>query len=233
MKRIKKIAQYGALALLAGQLTACETIGIGNKDSDAKDPATTVSERVDNAIEKATITASKDGSTTANLIALERQYKRNSANPKHALAYARGLRQNNFLKRAAMVLSPFADSANGPEGIKTEMSMIELGLGNYNTAEKYAQAAIVDNPEDYQAYQNLGIALDAKKMHTEAERAFRKGLQHWQGNPTTIMNNLALNLATQGFIDEAVEILERAKDLSPNRIEIERNLRIIRTLNER
>ncbi len=47
------------------------------------------------------------------------------------------------------------------------------------------------------------------------------------------MNNLALNLATQGFIDEAIEVLERAKALSPDRIEIERNLRIIRTLNER
>ena len=37
----------------------------------------------------------------------------------------------------------------------------------------------------------------------------------------------------QGFVDEAIEILEQAKSLSPDRIEIERNLRIIRTLNER
>ena len=47
------------------------------------------------------------------------------------------------------------------------------------------------------------------------------------------MNNLALNLATQGFVDEAIEILERAQKISPDRIELERNLRIIRTLNER
>ena len=91
----------------------------------------------------------------------------------------------------------------------------------------------MQNPQDYLAYQNLGIALDAKEMHPEAERAFRKGLEHWKGDPTTIMNNLALNLATQGFIDEAIEVLERAQALSPDRIEIERNLRIIRTLNER
>ncbi len=113
------------------------------------------------------------------------------------------------------------------------MSMIQLGLGNYEFAENHAKEAIIQHPEDYQAYQNLGIALDAKEMHTEAERAFRKGLEYWKGDPTTIMNNLALNLATQGFIDEAIEVLERAKALSPDRIEIERNLRIIRTLNER
>ena len=226
MITIRKLSRYAVMAIAAMQLAACGTTA-------KTDPDTDVSERVDTALEKAAIIASKDGTSSANLLALERQYKRNSNDPALALAYARGLRQAHFLKRAAMVLAPFADGENGLAGIKTELSMIELGLGNYSTAERYAKDAIIDNPEDYQAYQNLGIALDAKKMHTEAERAFRKGLEHWQGNPTTIMNNLALNLATQGFIDEAVEILERAKALSPNRIEIERNLRIIRTLNER
>ena len=113
------------------------------------------------------------------------------------------------------------------------MSMIALGLGNYDLAEKYAKEAVIQDPTDHFAFQNLGIALDAKEMHPEAERAFRKALENWEGDPTTIMNNLALNLATQGFIDEAIEILEKAKALSPDRIEIERNLRIIRTLNER
>ncbi len=228
---MKKIRHYVVLTIAVGQLTACQTTNFFGTPTAEK--PSNVSQRIDTAIEKAAIDASQKGSMTGALIALEKQYKRNSDDPATALAYARGLRQANHLNRASMVLSNFAQTEETYPGIKTEMSMIELGLGNYNSAEKYAKEAVAQNPEDYHAYQNLGITLDAKEMHPEAERAFRKGLEHWQGNPTTIMNNLALNLATQGFIDEAIEILERAKSLSPDRIEIERNLRIIRTLNER
>lgn len=224
---MKTLSRYLVLVIAAGGLAACQTTGSTSVETSNK------GQRLDAAIEKAAITASMKGDQTATLIALEKQYKRNSENPHYALAYARGLRQANYLNRAALILEPFAQQQDAASGVKTEMSMIQLGIDNYDAAESYAKEAIIQNPEDYQAYQNLGIALDAKEMHTEAERAFRKGLEYWEGDPTTIMNNLALNLATQGFIDEAIEVLERAKALSPDRIEIERNLRIIRTLNER
>ncbi len=223
---MNKITHYLVIAVAASQLTACNTTLMETRP----ERTTTQAERIDTAIEKAAIAS---GSASASLLTLEKQYKRNAESPSYALAYAKGLRQSQFLNRAKMVLEPFAKEEPVAAGINTEMSMIALGLGNYNSAENYAQKSVLQNPEDYEAYQNLGIALDAKEMHPEAERAFRKGLEHWDGDPTTIMNNLALNLATQGFIDEAIEVLERAQALSPDRIEIERNLRIIRTLNER
>lgn len=226
---MKQLKHYIILAVAASTLGACQTVGT----SDERVYERSKEERMDAAIEKAAISASKGGSVGATLLALEKKYKRESDNPEVALNYAGVLRQAGYLNRAELVLKPFADDEHAIAGAKTEMSMIELGLGNYDAAEKYAQGAVLQDAEDYQAYQNLGIALDAKEMHVEAERAFRKGLEYWEGDPTTIMNNLALNLATQGFIDEAIEILERAKALSPDRIEIERNLRIIRTLNER
>ncbi len=225
---MKPYTKYLFLTVAALSLGACQT----TSDKNAG-PQTSKNERIDAAIEKAAITASGKGSTSATLIALEKQYKRNTDQPAYALSYAQGLRQAGFLNRAATVLSPFAKGEDAYDGVKTEMSMIALGLGDYDMAEKFAQQAIIQNPSDHFAYQNLGIALDAKEMHPEAERAFRKGLEHWQGDPTTVMNNLALNLATQGYIEEAIEVLEKAKALSPDRIEIERNLRIIRTLNER
>ncbi len=223
---MNNLKHYMILALAVGQLAACQTSNTNTVETKKSD----YTERLDAAIEKAAIAS---GSSTGALIALEKKYKRHSDNPQYALEYASGLRHTGHLQRASMILSPFAADKNSYAGIKTEMSMITLALGNYNSAEKYAKEAILQSPKDHLAYQNLGITLDAKEMHPEAERAFRKGLDNWQGNPTVIMNNLALNLATQGFIDEAVAILERAKALSPNRIEIERNLRIIRTLNER
>ena len=228
---MKKLFTYPLLLTATVALGACQTTGSDRK-AESK-PKISQEQRIDAAIEKAAITASKSGSTSATLLALEKQYKRNSSDPAYALAYAKGLRQVGHVKRAALVLEPFAKEENAIAGAKTEMSMIALGMSDYDMAEKYAQQAVIQNPSDHFAFQNLGIALDAKEMHPEAERAFRKGLEHWEGDPTTIMNNLALNLATQGFIDEAIEILERAKAISPDRIEIERNLRIIRTLNER
>ena len=225
-----------ALVLIVAMTGLSACLSTSDEQPDVSKPSGEMSERVDAALEKAVIKASKGSSAasmTANLIKLEKAYKRNSDDPNAALEYARGLRQATLYDRAFRILSPFEKTDAPHPGVNTEMSMIALGLGNYDSAEKHAQAAIVENPEDYEAYQNLGIALDAKEMHPEAERAFRKGLEHWKGNPTTIMNNLALNLATQGFVDEAVEVLERAQAISPDRIEIERNLRIIRTLNER
>lgn len=210
------------LAVAATQLAACQTTGTG---------APTTESRVDSAIQRAA-----DGSampTSAALANAERKYKKNSNDPVIALEYASALRKLNYQSRAQLVLAPFAKQDGAAAGVKTEMSAIELSLGNYDDAEDYAQQAILQNAEDYQAYQTLGIALDAKKMHPEAERAFRKGLEKWQGDPTPIMNNLALNLATQGFVDEAIEILLKAKTIAPDRIELERNLRIVRTMNER
>ncbi|MGH1402909.1 MAG: tetratricopeptide repeat protein [Alphaproteobacteria bacterium] len=225
-----KITHYLVLALLAGQMSACQTTGTDAPETSA---AQNKAQRIDAAIEKTAIRASKNGSVSANLLAVEKKYKRNASDPDAALAYAQSLRQANHLNRADIVLEPFTRDDTVYAGVNTEMSMIKLAMGDYDMAEKFAKDAILQDAADYEAYQNLGISLDAKEMHPEAERAFRKGLEHWQGDPTTIMNNLALNLATQGFIDEAVEVLERAKALSPNRIELERNLRIIRTLNER
>ena len=90
----------------------------------------------------------------------------------------------------------------------------------------------MQDSNDARAYHYLGIALDAQGKHPEAEKAFRKGLDMWQGDPTPIMNNLALNLSSQGYLDEASEILEKARAVSPNRLEVERNLRIITALRQ-
>ncbi|MDH5722042.1 MAG: tetratricopeptide repeat protein [Alphaproteobacteria bacterium] len=219
---MKKSAYIVLLASLALPITGCQTT------KSAHDVSAQAS--ADDAFARA---MAKSGGSNASLLMLEKKYKNDSQNATAALNYAHALRQASYLNRASLVLKPFADSEDPKAGVLNEMSMIELAMANYDSAENYAQKAVVQDPQDYTAYQNLGIALDAKEMHPEAERAFRKGLEHWKGDPTTIMNNLALNLATQGFIDEAIEVLERAQALSPDRIEIERNLRIIRTLNER
>ena len=60
------------------------------------------------------------------------------------------------------------------------------------------------------AYLAMGTAQDALGRHQDAEISFREGLENWQGDPAPIMNNLALNLASQGHLEESLALLKKA-----------------------
>ncbi len=216
----KTLLSLGACTLLAACQTAQDVEGQQLRSS-----------RIDSALERAALAASPGGASQS-IGYLEKIYKRNSGDVNAAMNYARALRETDYLNRAAIVLAPFANDANSPSAVKTEYAAIQLAQGNYIAAEEYAQIAILQDESDYKAYHYLGVALDAQAMHKKAERAFRKGLDHWQGDPTIIMNNLALNLASQGFLEEAIEILQKAQAVAPHRLEIERNLRIVTALQQ-
>lgn len=214
----------GAVATLA--LGACAT-SASDMDIARKNDRTG---RVEKALQNAVVDAAEKAGQP--LPALERDYKRNSKNPDTALAYAKALREDEQLNKAVIVLSPFARGKGATSPILSEFSAIQLAIGDYETAENFARKAILKDPNHFRAYQVLGIALDGRGYSKQAEVAFRKGLDLWQGDPTTMMNNLALNLVSQGQLDEASQILQRAAAAAPNRPEIERNLRIVTALQQ-
>ena len=220
------MAKSKILLLSASLLTlgACQTTNSNGSYDQAS--------KIDRVLQNAARTASARGDNEQEVAILENRYKRNSDDPYIATEYAGALREAEYLNRASIVLSPFARDTNAPAYVKNEYTKIQLALGNYSVAEDFAQQVIIQDEDNYEAFQNLGIALDAQGMQEQAERAYRKGLDYWEGDPTSIMNNLALNLATQGYVNEAVEILEKAKAIAPERVEVERNLRIVRTLQE-
>ena len=184
---------------------------------------------IDGAIERSVNYARTPSKSAAYL---ERAYKKNPDDEIAAVDYAGALRDAGHLERAELILEPFATAKGASSLVTSEYAAVQLADGNYEAAEKYAQKAVVADEANFKAFHRLGIALDAQGMHPEAERAYRKGLELWQGDPTTIMNNLALNLASQGYLDESVEILRKAKSVAPGRVEIERNLRIVTALQQ-
>lgn len=224
MKNIsfKTMLLLGASAL---SLSACGSTGAGQHSQNR-------TAKIDSVLDRAAQEAARGGHTEQSLSIMESRYKRNSGDVNTAIEYAAALRQMDYLNRASIVISPFARDENGSLDAKNEFAAIQLALGNFVVAEDFSKQVIVKDNTNAQAFQHLGIALDAQGMHEEGERAYRKALEHWEGDPTPIMNNLALNLATQGYVDEAAEILERAQAIAPNRLEVERNLRIVRTLQE-
>ncbi|MGQ0526930.1 MAG: hypothetical protein ACT4OY_02690 [Alphaproteobacteria bacterium] len=210
---------FSACILLAGCTTAKSTHDGSVASEDA-------------ALERAMRASGSRGGGNRSLSTLEKEYKRDSTDAFTATAYARGLRENDDLSRADLVLAPFANDAGSPAAAKTEFAAIQLAMGDNKAAQKYAAKALRQDPKNAKAYLYSGIALDAEGDHKQAEQSFRNALANWEGDPTPIMNNLALNLAAQEHLDEAIELLTKAKELAPDRIEVERNLRIVTALKQ-
>jgi Flp pilus assembly protein TadD len=217
----KKFMVMMAATAVALSLAACQTTNTAGQNR---------ADRIDAALER----ANGEAATPAESLAmLERAYKRDSDDPDTAIKYGRALREAGRSQRSAVVLAPFADDGKRFPAAKVEYAATQAALGNYESAEKYASAALAAQPDSGQANHILGIALDAQGKHQQSEAALRKALENWEGNPAPVLNNLGLNLASQGYIDEALETLRRALETAPNRTEIERNLRIVTALQPR
>ncbi len=239
MNKNNRLLTVSFPALLTGivglSLGACQPVttrtAYDNAGADIQDARKlTRAQKIDAALARAAEDGAEKGQSRANLASLERAYKSNSADPETVIRYARALRESDYLNRALIILAPLAGEEDAPSMIVSEYAAVNLGMGHYEEAEDFARKAILSNPDNYHAFHVLGIALDAMGHHQQAEVAFRRGLDNWEGDPTPIMNNLALNLASQGLLDEAVEILNRAAAAAPHRPEIERNMRIVKAL---
>lgn len=201
-------------------LSACQTTTAGSDDA-----------KINAALERVAKETSESGDTVESMAALEKLYKRDSENPEITARYAKSLRLNGRLNRAMMILRPFAeDDKLDNIDVSTEYAAISAAAGDYVETENYARRVVLQDPESGKGYHLLGIALDAQGKHEQAEKAFRKALDYWAGDPSPVLNNLGLNLASQGFFDEALEKLRQAAATSDGRDEIERNIRIISTL---
>ncbi len=219
----KKLLTTSLLLTAAVSLAACQTTTApGQYDREAK---------INAVMERAAANAKDRGQSEQNIVILEQLYKRNSSSPDAAMKYAHALRGEGYLNRAALVLKPFANDPDIKDASPViEYASILAAMGSYSEAEAMARKAVLLNPTSGKAYHVLGISLDAQGHHPQAQVAFEKGLDYWEGDPSPILNNMGLNLAAQGFLDEAIDTLRKALSTAPNRNEIERNLRIVSAL---
>jgi Flp pilus assembly protein TadD len=165
-----------------------------------------------------------------------------------ALVYAQLLRKAGRPEEAVNILSPFASIHNSYNDdnhghvvvfssdavVLNELAAAHIATGNFDAAEQLLTRVIGDPgsaPMHPDAYSLLGIVQDAHGDHRQAEQSFNKALEGWKGDPTPVMNNLALCLAAQGHFDQALDTLRRALVISPNdKQEIARNIALITDL---
>lgn len=235
-----KAGRFIALSAAALLLCACAA----SNDAHVGDP-------VDNlqgqraTTERRLATAAADamaaGKTQEALVSYEKLYQRDGRNPDIAVNYAQLLRRSGKPAEAARILAPFAegkrkDSARAPlPMLKNEYAAALIETGKFDKAQEMLRSVLEDPAQNEfhpDAGNLTGIALDAQGHHKEAEKMFRRALDGWKGDPTSVMNNLSLNLASQGMFDEALTTLRRAQLMAPHKTEIARNIQIVSDLRD-
>ena len=234
-----------ALLLIAAGCKATDTPLAGK----AIDSLTGKSAAAEERLSTAAVNAIAEGKADEALTLYARLYARNNegffnpdrAHQEIALNYAQLLRKTGKAQRALVVLAPFVETRSGAIKygadpiVLNEYAAGSIELGNLEKAEKILNS-VLENEDALNFHADacnlLGIVLDAQGGHKEAEQLFRKSLDSWKGDATSVMNNLAISLANQGLFDESLTTLNQALIISPDKQEIARNIQIVQDLRQ-
>lgn len=238
----KKIPAFLGLVALAA-LTACSA---SKSMMEPVDSMRGMKAATHQRLSTAAADAIAAGKTEEALALQASLYKQHPHDRGIALTYAQLLRKTGKPAEAVKVLTPFASFHSRSNDsnqvtiytsdavVLNELAAAHIATGNFDAAEKLLTRVLDDKsaaPLHADADSLMGIVLDARGDHKAAEQAFNRALQGWSGDPTPVMNNLALCLAAQGKFDDALDTLRRALVISPNdKQEIARNIALISDL---
>jgi Flp pilus assembly protein TadD len=229
-------AQRFLIAALAASslalLTACQTDNLLAKPVDSM---TGMHDAREARLNTAAATAIARGQTREALVKYAELHDAHKNDPLIAVNYAQLLRKTGDPAQAKKVLAPFMSDSASPM-VRNEYAAALIATGDFAEAEKTLNAVLEDSKDA--AYHNdardlMGISLDARGQHREAEQMFRLALDGWKGNPSSVMNNLGLCLASEGMFDESLDTLRRALILAPDKEEIAKNIQIVTDLRAR
>ncbi len=154
------------------------------------------------------------GEMRDDLSNIESKFQLNKGDALIAARYGKALREAGKNREAKSILSPLSDNKEVGTMVNTELSAVYMADGNFSKSEFAARKAIKQDGANYRAWRNLGNSLDAQEKYVEGEAAFRRSMDIWTGDDKVpVMNNLALNLAAQGYTDRALTLLYQAQIL--------------------
>ena len=213
-------------------LSGCESQGSVGKALDSMSGNKTLAQK---RLTTAAAEAIAGGRADEAVLFYEKLYLKKTHDADVALNYAQSLRKTGNSQRAVMVLAPFIEkkSRKFDPIMAIEYASASVEVGHYDQAMTVTEIILADlkSLDLHPTAHNIqGIVLDSRDQHKEAEAAYRTALDGWQGDATSVMNNLALCLVSQGLFDEALTTLRQAQVTSPNRPEIARNIEIVSDL---
>ncbi len=190
--------------------------------------------RYETAVESRQIITAENAQEAVSLY--ERLYARNSGDKKIAVKYAEALRKAGLLSQARTVLAPMAELKTSQDpNVLVEYASINIALGRFmhatNALDDFDKLSKRKQEELKPQAQNLrGVVLSASGQHEAAEELYREAMAEWKGDPSAIMNNLALCLVQQGYFDKAVDMMRQSTALSTSPAIQEQNIAFIEKL---
>lgn len=155
---------------------------------------------------------------------------RNPGDRDLSLRLARVLRYSGQSDQAISLLTPLADeSGEGSADILLELGKAHLAADHLNLALRFLRAARDTAPGNWEAYAALGVALDYKLDHADAQQNYLEALGLVPDSPV-ILNNLGLSQALAGDLSGAIETLRRAADQPTASPQVRQNLALLMAL---
>lgn len=199
-------------------------------DADADSRLAETAQGLPGAIQQAATKAAASGNHAEAAAYWALLYYRDQTNRPVAVAYAEALRKSGSLEQALAVLKPFAEPDSAAPDALVAYAKAALEADKLAAALQAARWAVDAAPQQGEAYNVLGICLDAIGNHDEAQAAYQAALANGIPESYRTLNNLALSYAQSGDLDQARQKLETAQQLAADDPTIGSNLQLISTM---
>ncbi len=132
-------------------------------------------------------------------------------NPDAAIALSRNLRQTGSYDDATSVLMRAYVQFPTHAGLLGEFGKVFVEQGDPETAVRFLEKSVMEDPRDWTVYSALGVALDQTGNHYKAQEKYRAALAFAPNEPA-ILINLGLSYAMAGDLKSARHQLTKAAE---------------------
>lgn len=160
----------------------------------------------------------------------DRLYKREPDNIDALIGHARNLRYSGAVNLGLKAIRAGLRKHGETAGLLLELAKGQVAGSMYADARDSIAKARDKDPDNWETYAVSGILKDRSGNMNEAQADYRKALEISPGNGA-VLNNLALSLAQQGKLAEAIMILEKLALGEKSTFQTRQNLALLYSIN--
>lgn len=153
-------------------------------------------------------------------------YETDPSNLDVAAKFATSLRLAGEPRGAIALLGQILEKRPGDPQLLGERGKAYAAANEFAPALADLDTALKTAGNDWNLHSARGVILDRQGQQADAEAAYRQALALSPGNPK-ILNNMALNIALAGRLDEAITLLREASRHPQATVQVRQNLSLL------
>lgn len=173
----------------------------------ADEPVKTAQDAISEALRQGALGAQQGFDYTAAAAHYQRLYEIDPADIDSLVGFGRNLRYAGQPRKSVRALEEGIKKHGDDSRLLLELGKSQLAAAFINDARETLARTVALIPEDWDAHSVSGIIEDRLGNHAAARKWYGQALALSAGN-IAVLNNLALSLAQDGQLDEAVTTLE-------------------------